>query len=183
MVSLPEITPTMSIVVSPGASLILGSDVKEKEKDVIVWKRIDPDPLSYIVHMKFSLGIPFYSQWCFSKDLKLVFSYVPLTQHCFCVDLVNTVCQYVVVIVGYIPHEYRVPAKVFFTKGILVIVTSSCIEIVDSKELRCIGSIYPRNLTANSVVNSKLSPNGNILAVPTMTNDMDFFQILHSGSS
>ena len=179
MVSLPEITPTMSIVVSPGASFMLGQDVKEK--GVIVWKRIDPDPLSYFVHMKFPWGIPFYSQWCFSKDLKLVFSYVPSTQHCFCVDLVNTVCQDVV-IGGYIPYEYRVPAKVFFTKGILVIVTSSCIKIVDSKELRCIGCIYPRNLTAKSVVNSKLSPNGNILAVPTMTNDMDFFEIFHSGS-
>ena len=49
MVSLPEITPTMKIVVSPGASLILGQDVKRKY--AIVWKRIEADPLSYLVHM------------------------------------------------------------------------------------------------------------------------------------
>ena len=180
MVSLPEITSTMSIVVSPGASLILGSDVKAK--DVIVWKRIQDDPLSYLVHWKF-WGMVFSSQWCFSNDLKFVFSYIPPTHHYLLGDLVNKVRQDGVVQGGYIPNEYRVPVKVFFTKEGLVIVTSRRINIIDLNEYKCLSTISPRNLTAKSVLNSKLSPDGNVLAVPTVTGDMDFFQILHSGSS
>ena len=181
-VSLPEITATMSIVVSPGASLILGADYKGKY--IIVWKRIKGNPLSYHVHIRCSIPLlPISSLWHFSDKLEFAVSYIPYEHVCICIDMVNKDCLFFVVTGGYIPYQYRVPAKVFFTKGILVIVTSGYIEIVGCRELKFRGCVYLRNLTAKSVLNSKLSPNGNILAVPTVTGDMDFFKIFHSGST
>ena len=181
IVSLPEITPTMSIVVSPGASLILGSDVGGKY--AMVWKRIEADPLSYLVHMRFSLDIdirdiPFF-QSCFSDDLKFAYIFELSARSCFYVDLVNKTCQSRVLLTNYI--QFRV--KLFLTKRILVIVSSRFLEIFDCKEFKSLQVIYPPYFTETSPRNSKLSPNGNILAVPTMTGDMDFFQIFHSGSS
>ena len=179
MVSLPEITSTMSIVVSPGASLILGLDVACK--CVIVWKRYEAYPLSYLVHMRFSARVNSSEICCFSDDLKFAYLLTILDIRCIYVDLVNKTYQSRVHRADYIP--YYSLGRVFFTKGILVIVTSRLIDIVDSNKLKSLQTIYPRNFTDNSVLNSKLSPNGNILAVPTVTGDMDFFQIFHSGSS
>ena len=182
MVSLPEITPKMSIVISPGASLILGHVEK---KYIIVWKRIEADPLSYLVHMRFFLGIFLtefsWIQCCFSDDLRFALLLAPIDKSFVYVDLVNQSCQSRVRRPDYV--RYSGPGRVFFTKEILVIVTFVGIEIVALKEFKSLQAICPRNLTSQSILNSKLSPNGNILAVPTMTGDMDFFQILHSGSS
>ena len=172
MVSLPEITSAMSIVVSPGASFILGNEATS----VIVWKRIEADPLSYLVHMRLTPEVPFCSQWCFNDDLKFAFAVVPSDNFGICVDLVDKVCKSRVV------KPDIEPGKVFFTKGILVNVSCRCIYIFDSKEFKSLQSIYPESFTVESVLKSRLSPNGNMLAVPTVIGDVDFFQILHSGS-
>ena len=174
MVSLPEITRTISIAVSPGASLILGCDVKEH--DVIFWKRIDADPISYLVHWKLPSYIESYSPWCFSEDLKFAFLYLPRSYIWIRADLVEKVCQKVSDKNGYIPVS-RVPTKAFSTKGVMVIVTSKLIDIVDLMQFKCVGFNALRNIEEESVLKSKLSPNGNILAVPTVTGDMDFFEI------
>ena len=181
MVSLPEITPKMSIVVAPGASLILGQDIERKY--VIVWKRIEADPLSYLVHMKFSPEIILkdisFFQCCFSDDLKFAYILENAASRCIYVDLVSKTCQPRVPQGRYIEH--LVDARLFFTKGILVIVSSSVLEIFDLKEFKSLQVIYAPHVTSTSQLNAKLSPNGNVLAVATMTGEMDFFQIFHTG--
>ena len=181
MVSLPEVTATMSIVVSPGASLILGQDVERKY--AIIWKRIEADPLSYLVHMRFALDLTIEDmlfQCCFSDDLKSAYIFQLPFERCIYVDLFNQSCQSRVHEADYMtPHS---ACRVFFTKGFLVIVTSDNIGIVALREFKGVQAVRPLMLTDKSVLNSKLSPNGNILAVPTVTGDMEFFQIFHSGS-
>ena len=179
IVSLPEITRTMSIVISPGASFMLGHDGIY----VIVWKRIEADPLSYLVHMRFFLNITIegmsWFQCCFSDDLKFAYILEASDGHCIHVDLVNKICDTCLFQTRLRYSAYRV----FFAQGIFVIVTINYIGIVALSEFKRLQAVCPLMLTNKSVLNSKLSPNGNILAVPTVTGDMDFFQIFHSGSS
>ena len=180
MVSLPEITPTMSIVVSPGASLILGQDVERKY--AIVWKRIEADPLSYPVHMRFSLEI--FSEnisSCFSDDLKFAYLLEPSEGYLIYVDLINKICGTRVLLDDFL-LDYS-PRRLFCAKGILAIVNTACVEIFDWKEFKSLQVIHPPDLTKMSPLKSKLSPNGNIIAVPSRNGEMNFFQILNSGSS
>ena len=132
--------------------------------------------------MRFSLGESSEKiSSCFSEDLKFAYLLEPSDGHCIYVDLVNKTCENRVLLCDYI--RYHSPARLLCSKGILVIVTSAFVEIFDLEEcksLQCIRSPY---FAGTSQLISKLSPNGNILAVPTMTGDMDFFQIFHTGSS
>ena len=177
IVSLPEITPTMNIVVSPGASLILG----QHREYAIVWKRIEADPLSYLVHMRFSVEMRSENiSSCFSDDLKFAYLLEPSDRHYIYVDLVKKICETRVPQGNYI--RYYSPARLFRVKEILVIVFSRYVEVYDWKEFKSLQTSCPPHVSGIMPLKSKLSPNGNIFAVPTRTGDLDFFQVLHSGS-
>ena len=147
-------------------------------------KRIEADPPSYLVHMRFALDLTIEDmlfQCCFSDDLKSAYIFELPFERCIYVDLFNQSYQSRVHEADYMPPHSA--CRVFFTKRFLVIVTSKNIGIVPLREFKGVQAVRPLMLTDKSVLNSKLSPNGNILVVPTVTGDMEFFQIFHSGSS
>jgi hypothetical protein len=80
-----------------------------------------------------------------------------------------------VIVDGFFSMFADVTAEVFSTNKVTILVTSNLIKIFDMKSR----SSFHWHLTDNSVIHSKLSPKGNILAVPRLTGDVDFFKICH----
>ncbi len=68
-------------------------------------------------------------------------------------------------------------ANTFCTNRVVVLVTSKLVEIFDRESHKLLESSFERNLTDDSVIHSKLSPKGTVLAVPSLTGNVDFFQL------
>ena len=105
---------------------------------------------------------------------------MPAPQRFVFIDVDSGVCEDHVIDGRFILYYHCVPAKLFCTNRDLVLVTSKLIEMFDLKSFKSLGSSFQRHFPAQSVIHSKLSPKGTILAVPTLTGDMDFFRVRHS---
>ena len=178
IVVLPGISPMMNITVSTGASFVLGADYR----CFILWKRKEADPPEYNVHIGVvNPTLCYLSNWCFSDDLKFAVSFLATQQRFVLIDVDGRVCKDDVINVnGRLMSYYRcVPAKLFCTNGVIVLATSILIETFDLESRKSLGPPFQRDLPANSVIHSKLSPKGTILAVPTPTGDIDMFHVRH----
>ncbi|CAB4010885.1 E3 ubiquitin- ligase DZIP3, partial [Paramuricea clavata] len=172
IVFLPGMEPMMSIAVSTGASLILGND----GSNLTIWKRNEAVPALYDIPTVYRFENPFFSfsGCCFSEDSKFVVSFVPnlLTMSFFDVDTDVCVTKMIgdgcdidvreteVIGEGFFSMFADATAEVFSTNKVTVLVTSNLIKIFDMKSR----SSFHWHLTDNSVIHSKLSPKGNILA-------------------
>ena len=176
IVVLPEIRPKMSIAVSFGASFVLGTGYG----CFFLWKRNEADTTVYDIFKQFDYQWAFYEFiGChFSDDSKFAVSFLPRMSHLLVIDLAGFHKAYKIR-----SNSARdLPAKVFCTNKVVVLVTSKLIEIFDLKGCEFLGSSFQRHLIDNSVINPKLSPKGTVLALPTLTGDMEFFQIRHPES-
>ncbi len=175
IVVLPGICPMMSIAVSAGASFVLGSGYG----CFLLWKRKnDADPTVYSVHVGYRNPYsPYLSGWCFNDDLKFAVSFSPGPQNFVSIDVVSKVCEASFVYDRFITSNHCIPAKLFSANKVLVLATSKLIEVFDFKSHQRLGSFLQRYLPPHSVIHAKLSPKGTILAVPTLTDDVDFLEI------
>ena len=187
IVFLPGIKPMTNIAVSTGASLIVGTDGSV----LTIWKRDEAVPAVYYILAVYGFEILFnsFSGCCFSEDSKFVVSFVPNLLRLSFFDLDTDVCvtkvigdgcdidvrETGVIVDGFFSMFANVTAEVFSTNKVTILVTSNLIKIFDMKSR----SSFHWHLTDNSVIHSKLSPKGNILAVPRLTGDVDFFKICH----
>ena len=176
-VVLPGIRSMMNIAVSPGASVIIGTD-----HHCSVWKRNEANPLEYSNVCSFLLPpTSHFCQWCFSDDSRFAFSFLPAIHNFLvfdvdkCLFVAESGCRD-----GFIPDSHCVPANVFCTNRLLVVVLSKLIQIFDCKSRKFLGLSFQQYLANFSAMRSKLSPRGTVLAVPALTGDMDFFRISHA---
>ena len=176
-VVLPGIRSMMNIAVSPGASVIIGTD-----HHCSVWKRNEANPLEYSNVCSFFLPpTSYFCQWCFSDDSRFAFSFLPAIHNFLvfdvdkCLFVAESGCRD-----GFIPDSHCVPANVFCTNRLLVVVLSKLIQIFDCKSRKFLGLSFQQYLANFSAMRSKLSPRGTVLAVPGLTGDMDFFRISHA---
>ena len=66
--------------------------------------------------------------------------------------------------------------KVFSTDMLVIGVSQPFIEIFDLETWKRLGYFY-HDLNVDNIKPSKLSPKGNVLAVPNMFGDIEFFQL------
>ena len=194
IVFLPEIAPMMRIAVSAGASLILGTD-----DSVIIWKQSEADPSVYDILTCYGFESPFRSivGCCLSNDSKFVACFLPDQKSFAFIDVQDTDVYVTEEIVrdGYdtdvcvtdeISDDFLamliasdVHTEVFCTNTVVILVTSKLIQIFDIKSRKFLGSSFHWHLTDNSIIHSKLSPKGTVLAVPQLSGVVDFFKICH----
>jgi WD40 repeat protein len=194
IVCLPEIRPMMRIAVSVGGSLILGAYYS----GTLIWKRSEADAAVYDILTAYGYDMPtLYSvgSCCFSDDLKNVVSFLPGEYSMAFINLDSDVfvtkeirdgdstdmCRNRVTsenIVQFPKHQWA-PAQVFCTKSVLVFVTTKLIRIFDRKSEKFLRSLFHWHLNDCSIIHSKLSPKGTVLAVPRLNGFVDFFQICH----
>ena len=172
-VVLPGVRPMMSIAISGDASLILGTYLQ-----CIIWKRDQGNPFRYtfIAVFDFPASNPL-CQWCFTEDSKLAISFLPVQHRFPTIDLDNRVCNFIANAVEDIafPHDC-VPAKLFYTNRMLVLIRSTLIEMFDSNSGKGLATTF-QPFEEFSVIRSRLNPQGTNLAVPTLTGEVEFIRI------
>ena len=180
IVSLPGIQPLMRISVSRGAIILLGF-----RDACFIWKRdefhsyfvvICFDPHRYVR----SYGHPLLDQLvydcCLSNDVRFaVISFAKsLQRFVVVIDLdtreeksidVNTICK--------LP-SFFLASKVFFVRTYAILVTPNDIEIFDVRSGKSLGCSTQLHLTNHMLFHSKLSPLGNVLAVPQLNGAVEF---------
>jgi WD40 repeat protein len=176
-VVLPEIESLKPrrIAVSAGASFVLGTD----NHSFFLWKKSEGLPARYELHIcdRFS---QFIRATFFSHNSKYVV--FCLDQHCVVIDI-NTGIITSEIDLENVPEAFCLDARVFCTNRVVIRVIPNLIQIYDLESSEGLRSSFQRNLTKDLVIRSKLSPKRNILAVPRLTGDMDFFQLCNPESS
>jgi WD40 repeat protein len=172
IVVLPGLMPMMSITVSTGASYILGTAACS----ILLWRRNATDS-RYGVLTGFQSSSPCHlSGSCFSRDSRYAVSFAPARQRFVFIDVVNRTWHEGHIEDRLIPPRHCTPAKLFCTNGLIILVTSNLIEFFQFADQKCRERFFQRYFPPNSVCHAKLSPKGNVLAVP-VNGDMEFFTI------
>jgi hypothetical protein len=176
IVILPEIEDTRRIAVSACGSFVLGIRCDM----LLIWKRSEGRSAQYKVSVRYPLNPRHYQQcYCISNDSKHV---VLSTYESFAVVNVKTGVRTHGIEIEWLSAAAN-PAKVFCTNSSVILVLPNLIQIYDLDSGECLGSSFQRNLTNDLVTRSKLSPKGNILAVPRRTGHVEFFQLCISECS
>ncbi|CAB4018308.1 Hypothetical predicted protein, partial [Paramuricea clavata] len=155
----PGMVDFSRIAVSAGASFVLGTD----NRSFFLWKKSEGLPARYELHI-----CDRFSQF--------------IQQHCVVIDI-NTSIITSKIDLENVPEAFCLDARVFCTNRVVIRVIPNLIQIYDLESFKGLRSSFQRNLTKDLVIRSKLSPKGNILAVPRLTGDMDFFQLCNPQSS
>ncbi len=173
-VVLPKIDSFMPsrVKVSAGGAFFLGTCYDHNKMKLVIWKKSKDDPALYKEHVYYNFG---HHHAFFSiHDSKCVaFSSV---KHCVVFDI-NAGSETHSIKLKNVPEGLWGADKMFCTNSVVIRVMPNLIQIYDLESREGLKCSFQRNLTKELVIRSKLSPQGNILAVPTLTGDMDFFQL------
>ena len=187
-IMLPEIQPVVSIAVSANASFVLATTGDE----YFLWKKSEtqPDLYSLFVKRKLTFNVlpkfiymystPFTFECCFSNDGKfaLVSSSMWNRRGLFVIDLDSGSATWREIFDKTNRYLCRyVEAKIFCSDTVVLSLTPNLIEILCLKTWKRLDLSFQRYLTKNSLLNSKLSPKGTVLAVPRLSGDMEFLQL------
>ena len=186
-IMLPGIKPMMSIAVSSRALFVLAV----WEGRFFLWKRKKTQATEYYLFVKFenSRKTPIeglrdvtfhFCKCCFSCDSKFaIVSFVAkdeLDTYFLVID-VDSGNSTTFNIEGGKFSECRDAIKMFCTDTVILYLAPYLIAIFDVKTGKHLGFSLQRYLTGNSMIHSKLSPKGTVLAVPRLTGDMEFFEL------
>ena len=176
-VILPGITPKMEIAVSSGAAFVLGAGGR-----IYLWKRDEAQPTTYDVYVSFepSVNTSFFA-CCFSIDSRLavVFFTGPSNDRFIVIDLetgIETIHESPRDFYFTPPFEYSIGPKLFVNNMAFILVRKDLIEIFDLGSGKHLETSYKRHITKEFMDYLKLSPKGNMLAVPGVTGDMEFIR-------
>ena len=186
---LPGIQHVISIAVSARASFVLATTGDE----CFLWKKSENQPDLYTLFFKSKLTLdvtptfvymyftPFTFECCFSNDGKfaLVSSSMWNRRGLFVIDL-DSGCATWKEIFDRRKKRYLYryeEAKIFCSDTVVFSLTPNLIEILCLKSWERLDLSFQRHLTKNSLLKSKLSPKGTVLAVPRLSGDMEFLQI------
>ena len=187
-IMLPGIQPMMNIAVSAGASFVLATTGDES----FLWKKSEnrPDLYSLFLKRKLTFDVtpnfvyvyftPFTFECCFSNDGKfaLVTSSMWSRRGLFVIDLDSGNGTWKEIFDQRKRHSCRYEeAKIFCSDTVVLSLTPNLVEILCLKTWERLDLSIQRHLTKNSLLNSRLSPKGTILAVPTLSGDMEFLQL------
>ena len=173
---LPDIRPMMGITVSSNASFVLGTG----HGCFLLWKRTEADPLRYDILYGFEISdLCYVSESCFNSDSTYAVSFLPERETFVVIDVDRRSCKASFINDRFIPSNHCMPAKLFCTNRLLILVTSKLIEFFELTGHKRLGRFFQRYYPANSICHAKLSPKGTILAIPTLNGDVDFFVIRH----
>ena len=187
IVVLPGIKSMMSIAISPHASFVLGAG----EGCYFLWKKNETSPSVYNVFVWFDslspgmqwlggiVGMCINYECCFSNDSKFALvCYKTFEQRLLVVIDVETGIMAIDETRDSETRNLSVSfLKVFCTNTVVIHLTSKMIEIFDLGNWNLLESSFQRHLTEDFVIHSKLSPTGTVLAVPTVTGDMEFLHL------
>ncbi len=172
-VVLPKIDSLMPwhVTVSAGGAFFLGTCYDNS--DFVIWEKSKDDPALYKAHVYYN---PFHHLAPFSiNDSKcVVFS---SRNYCVVVDINAGMETLYRIYLNNVPDASCEAYEMFCTNRVVIRVMPNLIQIYDLESREGLECSFQRNLTGELVIRSKLSPQGNILAVPTLTGDMDFFQL------
>ena len=179
-IMLPGIKPMMSIAVSSRALFVLAAG----RSKYFLWKRKETQPTVYYVFARLKnpqdILLHVHHECCFSNDFKFaVVSFRlmrTLEMHFHVID-VDTGISTVVDITNEKPVFYPIVTKMFCTDTFIIRLTLNTIEIFYLNKWKRLGFSFQRCLTEDFVIHSKLSPKGNVLAVPRLTGVMEFFEL------
>ena len=172
-VILPGIRPKMRIAVSSGARFVLGFG-----GGYYLWKRSEAQPTRYDVHALVKGGC--VMDCCFSIDSKLavVSSLTGIItaldrRTFFAADLGTSGALYKLNVFG---SALVFAPRVFCNNMELILVQQNIIAIFDLRSGQCFEISLQRCITSENVRESKMSPKGNVLAIPGVTGDMKFIR-------
>ena len=169
-VVLPEIDSFMPsrITVSAGGAFFISACYD----GFVIWEKSKDHPALYKVHVYYNFvhhraSFSIHDSKCvaFSSGEHCVLFDINAGSETHCIKLTNA------------PEVHYVADKIFCINRIVIRVMPNLIQIYDLKSCEGLECSFQRNLTKELVIRSKLSPQGNILAVPRLTGDMDFFQL------
>ena len=178
-VILPGIRPKMKIAVSSGACFVLGAGVG----GIYLWKRNEAQPTSDTTFiLLFCDEVSKHIQLCkccFSIDSKLAvvsMTYDRDQRNLIVFNVETGVTQRIDDHQSPydIPFRYFNAPRVFCNNMKLILVTANLITIFDLGSRKHLETSFQRHITEEFVRLSKLSPKGNVLAVPGVTGDMEF---------
>ncbi len=160
------------VTVSAGGAFFLGTCYDNC--NFVLWKKSEDRSALYKVHF---CDRVWHNRASFSiHDSKcVVFS---SGEHCVVFDI-NAGSETHSIKLKNVPEAICVADKykMFCTNRVVIRVMPNLIQIYDLKSCEGLECSFQRNLTEELLIRSKLSPQGNILAVPRLTGDMDFFQL------
>ncbi len=171
-VVLPEIDSFMPrrITVSAGGAFFICACYD----GFVIWEKSKDHPALYKVHVYYNFGrrlprasFSIHDSKCvaFSSGEHCVLFDINAGSETHCIKLTNA------------PEVHYVADKIFCINRIVIRIMPNLIQIYDLESCEGLECSFQRNLTEELLIRSKLSPQGNILAVPRLTGDMDFFQL------
>ena len=187
-IMLPGIQPMMSVAVSSRALFVLAAG----KGQYFLWKRKETQPTVYYLFVNLQKtpieGLrdveffrePCLCKSCFSSDSKfaIVFLLSQNLKKCFLIVDVVSGKPTTLDIDGSWVYKYFVSeAKMFCTDTFMIFLASYLIAIVDFKKGKLLELSSQPDITNDILFHSKLSPKGNVLAVPRITGDMEFFEL------
>jgi WD40 repeat protein len=164
-----DLKPT-EIAVSAGAAFVVSTN----GFGFSIWKKNEAYPACYEVHVRkeFVFGIA-YNKCSISHDSKYV-AFFDRDTTCIVIDMDTGSIKIKPIIPGKISLQ---AVKLFCTNRVIIRVVPNLIYIYYLESSEGVRTSYQRNLTEDLVIRSKLSPKGNIIAVPRLIGDMDFLQV------
>ena len=189
-IMLPGIQPMMkNIAVSSRALFVSAAG----NGGYFLWKRKETQPTVYDVFVKFEGSqkvvidrlhdnFDFFDCKCFfSSDSKLAIAHflsvLPKNSYFLIID-VDSGKSTRLSIDDIKFHPLSVVLKTFCTGTVMLHLEYFRIQIFDLKKGKRLESSFQRYLTEDLLIHSKLSPKGTVLAVPRLTGDMVFFELL-----
>ena len=183
IVDLPGIRPKMSIAISSGAFFVLGA-----ESEYILWKMCEGQTSVYEKFVEFGCDPPLsfvwpfpsqFSECCFSNDSKfaIVSPIISFHRGFVVIDTNTGICKTDSIGSDEFPTTTPGPTRVFCNGTAIILVTQNVIEIFELKNWKCLEKSYQRHITDDLVISSKLSPKGNVLAVPDIAGGVNFFKL------
>ena len=179
MVTLPGIEPQMSIIVSPGASFIVGA----KSASYHIWKRNTEKPAVYELQGTYLFknnraGSLIDVKCCFTNDSEVVFV---ASERFFSkridwriLDLNTGVHRDL-----YSPFIQCSISKLFYLNNdrVVIAVSRECIIFLDMESGAVLEHSFQPYLHGDLLKQTKLSPNETVIAFPRVNGDMKFLRL------
>ena len=184
IVTLPSIKPEMSITVSPGATFILGIGfpfINRDKTKYYIWKKTTEKPAVYeLFRVQESMLRKDMYMSCFSNNSNTVIilgkeSTLQLLRNFEIID-VNTGCHRTL----WFNFSFcAVNYKLFCLNNdrVVIVVGDHCIAFFDMDSGVNLGCSFQRFFTRDLLNQTKISPNGTVLAFPKRNGDMEFLRL------
>ena len=175
MLTLPGIEPKMTITVSPYGTFIFGS------KDThYIWKRTAEEPALYeVLFTKPTTKLDCNSACCYSNCSKVALVSERPNSFNFC-----GICKIIYLDTGSQESISFYPCFGYlnlfcFNKddGVVIAASPELVQYFDIESGARLGYSYQRYLTWDSLKQTKLSPNGTVLAFPRISGKMEFLRL------